>query len=59
MCPFCKDSQKPCQVVERPDGKLVCECGKHAWPNSAVYAEQLRRTNLTVVKAVHTWTQSF
>jgi hypothetical protein len=24
-----------------------------------VYAESLRRANLTVVKAVHNWTQSF
>lgn len=57
MCPFCKD--KPCKVVERPDGKLVCECGRHSWPNAGVYAEALRRQNLTVVKAVHTWTQGF
>ena len=57
MCPFCKD--KPCRVVERPDGRLVCECGKHSWPNAAVYAETLRLVNLTIVNAVHNWTQSF
>ena len=57
MCPNCKD--KPCNVLEQPDGKLVCECGKHSWPNAAVYAEALRRKNLTVVKTVHEWTQSF
>jgi hypothetical protein len=57
MCPLCKD--KPCKVVERPDGRLACECGKHSWPNAAVYAETLRTVNLTVVKAVHNWTQSF
>jgi hypothetical protein len=57
MCPFCKD--KPCKVVERPDGRLACECGRHSWPNAAVYAETLRRENLTIVNAVHNWTQSF
>jgi hypothetical protein len=57
MCPFCKDS--PCRVLERPDGKLVCVCGRHSWPNAAVFAESLRTANLTVVKAVHNWTQSF
>lgn len=57
MCPFCKNQS--CKVTERPDGKLACECGKHSWPNAAVYAEALRRKNLTVVKTVHTWTQGF
>ena len=57
MCPFCKD--KPCKVVEQPDGRLACECGNHSWPNAGVYAESLRTANLTVVKAVHNWTQSF
>ncbi|MEO5988671.1 MAG: hypothetical protein ABIU54_07455 [Candidatus Eisenbacteria bacterium] len=59
MCPFCKDPQKPCRVIEQPDGKLMCECGKHSWPNAAVYAESLRTCSLTVVKAVHNWTQSY
>ena len=57
MCFMCKDVS--CRVSERPDGKLVCACGKHSWPNAAVYAECLRKANLTVVKAVHNWTQSF
>ena len=57
MCPFCKD--ETCNVLERPDGKLVCACGKHSWPNAAVFAESLRRKNLTVVRTVHDWTQSF
>jgi len=57
MCPFCKDT--PCKVVERPDGHVACECGRHSWPNAAVYAETLRRANLTIVNAVHDWTQSF
>lgn len=59
MCPFCRDLPKPCAVIEQPSGKLVCECGRHAWPNGAVYAETCRRANLTVVGTVHTWTQGF
>lgn len=57
MCFLCRDES--CKVSERPDGKLACACGKHSWPNSAVYAESLRTANLTIVKAVHNWTQSF
>ena len=57
MCPMCKDPK--CQVNEQPDGKLVCSCGKHSWPNSAVYAEACRKSSLTIVKAVHNWTQSY
>ena len=56
MCPNCKD--KPCKVIEQRD-RLVCECGKHSWPNAAVYAEECRKASLTVGKTVHTWTQSF
>jgi hypothetical protein len=54
---MCKDEK--CQVVEQPNGKLVCTCGKHSWPNSAVYAEACRNSSLTVVKTVHNWTQSY
>jgi len=57
MCPFCKD--KDCRIVEQPSGRLVCECGKHSWPNSGAYDEACRKASLTVVKAVHTWTQSY
>jgi hypothetical protein len=57
MCPFCKD--RSCKVIEQPSGKLVCECGRHSWPNSGVYAEACRTNSLTVVKTVHTWTQSY
>ena len=57
MCPFCKEPN--CKVTERPDGKLVCDCGKHSWPNAAVYAETLRKKNLTIVKTVHNCTQGF
>ena len=59
MCPYCNEPNKGCQVVEQPSGRLVCECGKHSWPNAAVYTESLRRNSLTVVKAVHDWTQSY
>ncbi len=57
MCPNCRD--KLCKVVEQPDGRLVCECGRHSWPNAAVYGEACRKASLTVGKTVHTWTQSF
>ena len=56
MCPNCKD--KPCKVIDQ-NGRLVCECGRHSWPNAAVYAEACRKASLTVGKTVHTWTQSF
>ena len=57
MCPFCKDNT--CKVVEQPGGRLVCECGKHSWPNAAAYGEACRKASLTVSKMVHNWTQSF
>ena len=58
MCPFCTDPQKPCRIVEKPDGKYACECGKHAWPNAATYAESVRLANLTSTRTVHNWTQA-
>ena len=62
MCPLCanqaQDSHR-CEIRERPDGHLVCACGLHSWPNAAVYAETLRRANLTIVNMVHDWTQSY
>ncbi len=57
MCPFCKDQQ--CKIVEQPSGRIACECGRHSWPNSGAYDESCRKANLTVVKAVHNWTQSY
>lgn len=57
MCPFCKD--KPCRIIEKPNGHIACECGRHSWPNSGAYDEDCRKASLTVVKAVHTWTQSY
>jgi len=60
VCPFCgKHGDQPCTVSEKPNGRIICSCGKHSWPNAAVYAETLRLTNLTIVNAVHNWTQSF
>ena len=41
MCPFCKDNT--CKIVEQPSGRLVCECGKHSWPNSGAYDEACRK----------------
>ena len=57
MCPFCLLEHRSCVIKELPSGRLVCECGAHAWPNSAVYAETCRRQNLTVVGEPHIWTQ--
>jgi hypothetical protein len=60
MCPFCKqEDQRDCRVKEQPNGRLACECGKHSWPNSAVYIESCRRANLTIVGRTHIWTQAF
>lgn len=58
QCPQCKHENRACEVKELPNGRLACACGSHQWPNSAVFAESLRRANLTVVKTVHDWTQS-
>ena len=60
MCPFCKEHDgKPCRVIEKPNGRLVCECGRHAWPNAGVFLECCRRESLTVVRRPHLWTQSY
>ena len=59
MCPFCNDPNTPCRVLEQPDGKLVCECGRHAWPNAATYEESVRLANLTVTRMVQSWTQGY
>jgi hypothetical protein len=58
MCPFCKQENRDCPVKEQPNGRIVCECGLHSWPNSAVYTECVRRANLTVVGRTHIWTQA-
>ena len=60
MCPLCKDHQdKPCDVVEKPDGRLVCTCGRHSWPDSGAFLETCRRESLTIVGRPHIWTQSY
>lgn len=60
MCPYCKEHEgKGCELTEKPDGRIVCACGKHSWPNSAAFLETMRRENLKVVGMVHTWTQSY
>lgn len=60
MCPFCKPREgRECRVLERPDGRLACECGRHAWPNTAAYLETCRRASLTITGREHVWTQAF
>jgi hypothetical protein len=60
MCPLCNAHDgKPCTIVEKPNGRLVCSCGRHSWPNAAALQETCRRQSLTVVRTVHTWTQSY
>jgi hypothetical protein len=59
MCPICKEHDgKVCTLDERPDGRIVCGCGKHAWPNSGALSETVRRMSLTITGQVHDWTQS-
>jgi len=58
MCPICKSHDgKPCEIHERPDGHLMCSCGRHAWPNAAALQETARRASLTIVNTAHIWTQ--
>ena len=60
MCPFCKAHDgKTCAVSEKPNGRLVCSCGRHAWPNSGAFLESCRRSSLTMTRTVHTWTQGY
>lgn len=60
MCPLCKSHDgKPCRLSEQPDGRIVCACGLHAWPDSGALEETCRRQNLTITGQVHTWTQSY
>ena len=59
MCPYCREHDgKVCDVAEKPNGRLVCDCGKHSWPNSGSFLESCRLASLTMVRTVHTWTQS-
>lgn len=59
MCPICKPHDgKGCPIEERKDGHFVCGCGLHSWPSAAALQESCRLASLTVVRTVHTWTQS-
>lgn len=58
MCPFCKHPDRTCKVSEKPNGRIVCDCGAHSWPNTAAFLESCRRESLTVERTVHDWTQS-
>ena len=59
MCPLCKPHDgKPCTLAEQPDGRIVCSCGLHSWPNSGSLEETCRRQSLTITGQVHNWTQS-
>ncbi len=60
MCPYCqKQDGTACPVTERANGRLMCECGRHSWPNSGAFLESCRRSSLTIVGTVHTWTQGY
>ena len=60
MCPFCHAHDgRPCTVSEQPNGRIRCSCGRHSWPNAAVFLETCRRLSLTITGQVHTWTQSY
>ncbi|OGF13682.1 MAG: hypothetical protein A2W00_03390 [Candidatus Eisenbacteria bacterium RBG_16_71_46] len=58
MCPLCREHEgKGCEIVERSNGRLVCTCGRHSWPNAGALLESCRRQSLTVERTLHTWTQ--
>jgi hypothetical protein len=60
MCPICKEHDgKACTLAEKPGGRIVCSCGKHAWPNARALDETCRIMSLTTVHTIHTWTQSY
>jgi len=60
MCPFCNEQDgRPCEVVEGPNGRLVCGCGRHSWPDSGAFLESCRRLSLTITGFPHVWTQSY
>jgi hypothetical protein len=60
MCPFCGEHDgKPCQVAEKPSGRLICGCGRHSWPNSGTFLESCRRLSLTITGQPHIWTQAY
>ncbi len=60
MCPCCKEHDgRTCNVVETPGGRLVCECGRHSWPNAGAMLETCRRQSLTLVRRPQIWTQGY
>ena len=60
MCPLCKEHDgKRCALSEQPDGRIVCGCGLHSWPNTGALEETCRRLSLTITGMVQTWTQSY
>jgi hypothetical protein len=59
MCPLCKThDDKPCTLTEQADGRILCSCGRHSWPNAGALEETCRRLSLTITGQVHNWTQS-
>jgi hypothetical protein len=60
MCPFCREHDgRDCEVTVTPSGRLVCECGRHSWPNSGVLLETCRRQDLTITGMPQIWTQGY
>ena len=60
MCPLCKSqNHSSCRLQEQADGRIVCACGIHAWPNAGALEETCRRMSLTITRQIHTWTQSY
>jgi len=47
------------QVSEKPNGRLMCSCGRHSWPSQGAFLETCRRLSLTITGQVHDWTQSY
>ena len=55
MCPYCRDHEgKPCEVTEKPNGRLVCGCGRHSCPNSGAFLE-IPGASTTVGKQAGQW----
>jgi hypothetical protein len=60
MCPLCKEHDgRTCTVTEKPDGRVVCACGRHSWPGAAAFLESCRKLSLTITGHPQIWTQSF
>jgi len=60
MCPLCDAHDHPsCRLQEQADGRIVCSCGVHSWPNAGALEETCRRLSLTITGQIHTWTQSY